>query len=187
MSKTLLIILIAILALSTSLLSRNVYIQSKRCESCKFKKIDTLKLPGPSDLSLKINCRETEKYQAFYYDIVNSYSILGKITLLNDSTIKHIDFRILDIAKCNRFHIKQVTYNPSHELHKFNFTINNKKDKPCNSNRAVNRLIPVQSGENVAVIIKSDNDSRIETKEIIIDDGTTEKIYPPFICYGTIY
>lgn len=170
--------------------------RERLCESCKFYERRTTTLPKKYEVSLKLNCQDTINYQVFQYDILNSYVILGKITLSND-TIKNISFEILDICKKNRFYIKDIQYSeiiPSDKgvkySHNFKFTINNTKDGIFVGDPNLDEDFKIEFGQNIRVQIDSENDSRIINTEefytkFINNNSLQEKndfIFPPFIC-----
>ncbi|TSE10618.1 hypothetical protein [Aquimarina algiphila] len=187
MSKTLLKIIIIILVFSTFLLGRNLYIKSNLCESCKFKNKKPQRIPDGYDLSLKIDCTDQDNYQPFHFDIVNSFGIVGKIEMENDSIIESIDFKILDVADCDRFYIKNIEYNQSNGAsHHIKFTINNRNNECGIVDNILNRRIPIEIGHEFNIDITSDNDPRIITREINSNNETRDKVFPPFICLGRV-
>lgn len=179
-----------ILTLSVIAMSYLLYNKSKLCESCKHREVDTIELPGNSDLSLKIDLKDRKNFQPFSYDIVNSYSILGRITAnQNTKTIESIVFGTIEAGKCKRFKIESVTHKKvvlnGEEVHWFTLKINNTGNKGGNKLKFT-EPINYEKGNIIYTQVISDNDKRIETRLQTGSNPEEYEIFPPYICQGKI-
>lgn len=178
------------------------------------------KPPLESDLTLKLNCDDSVRYQIFQNDLINGFSILGRMKVDEEmSKITQIKFKILEGGSCKRYYIKDLKF-----LKKFNdvpgnwlkFTINNGE---CNLNqrgitygddpeeKPIDFEMYSRKAKGFAVVIDSDNDSRIITNLLwsdILDDFKKEnnfndlagaefakewdrKNFPPIFCQSILY
>lgn len=184
-------------------------VHCEKYELCKEeRRLDRINRPPENaDLTLKINCDYQDIYQVFQYDIVNSYSILGKLELNGSNTIDKIDFQIFEAGSCKRYYIEKVTYSKEYNSKPgkwLTFKINNDPSRPGNRGYHFEDDIPITlnsgHGKGFSVVIKSDNDSRIVTDKLWSDaikvmsenkeneySNNEIKNFPPIICQSTLY
>lgn len=165
----------------------------KNCDACRTVPIPSPRLPKNTDLSLKIDYKNDSLYQAFQYDILNGYGILGKLKMKgsNKKEIDYIDFTLFEVGDCKRYYVEKATYLGKNNVHKIIFKIS-KFDGVFNP-RTVKKLklngnkFKINTKELINMQIVSVDFPELNTPIInfsMADYGV--KIFPPFICQGKI-
>ena len=219
-SKALLILLILITLTFSSCVSKSQYDEvnnklivcnkelssiSLNCESCKFERPDTPRLPDDkTDLSINYDTTNSEYFQTMQYDLLNGYGIVGKVLEKTDVNISKMSFAIYEVGVCERFYIKEVTNEKLTQediglgfKYKFKFRINNKTlaGNHSQKNPTLYEKLILNPSDKIRIVVTSDNDPRIINSkkefEIATENAASDLkedfkifdfIYPPFDC-----
>jgi len=152
------------------------------------------------NFTIDIDCKKNEDYQPFYIDLLNSYTIVGKITKkgkefrtsgIDAIEIEQIEFKIFKPDTCNMYYIKSVNYavpecndlgvnKPSHAIY-FDIT----RKKPKKSSAILDTKFIMKENERLSIVIDGLRQLRTYQNPCRINE-LNPKFIPPFICQGRV-
>jgi hypothetical protein len=187
-------ILIILLLLATIILS--YFLLKDDCDSCKRELNSSQIVKDDFDLTLKFDCK-INKYQPLHLDMLNSYGIMARPTIINDSV--KLEFMIQEVGTCKRYYIENFqsdTDRTTNDLKVFNFQVNKIKSTTTSANRMNTAMLAMSEGSptfDVDIHIKSDDPDLLSPKDkdsnfVIdkLDPSGIKTYYPPQWCIARV-